>query len=60
MRRVVQLKYCNDYKKCGALDNNNVVDKIRNFDYLNYIFQSPFDNAESFKSLGGGIDMEHP
>lgn len=54
MKRVVQLKYCNDYKKCGALDNNNVVDKMRNLDYPNYTFQSPFDNAGSFKILGGG------
>lgn len=60
MRRVVQLKHCKDYKKCGALDNNIVVDKMRNLDYPNYIFQSPFDNAESFKSLGWGIFMEHP
>lgn len=60
MRRTVQLKHCKDYKKCGALDNNNVLDEIRNLDYPNYIFQSPFDNAESYKSLEGGIVMEHP
>lgn len=60
MRRVVQLKHCKDYKTCGALYNNNLVDKMRNLDYPKYIFQSPFEIADSFKSVGGGIVMQHP